>query len=286
MIRVQRVKVNRSIGGDIVLLTALALFGSIMALPMLYAISSSLKPLHEIWIFPPKFLVQNPTLKNFKDLLSLLSDSWVPFSRYIFNTLFISIIGTGGHVIIASMCAYALSKHRFYGAKFMFKVIVLSLMFSSAVTYVPTYLVMSRLHLINRYSSLILPAFSSSLGLFLMKQFMESMIPDVVLEAAKIDGAGELRIFFTITMPMVKPAWLTLIVFSFQSLWNINGGIYIQREELKTLNYAVKQIVAGGVARAGAGAASIVFMMMLPIIVFIVTQSNIVETMSASGIKE
>lgn len=280
-----RNRVNRSTGGDIGIFIILFIFGFLMVLPMYYAIITSLKPLDELWIFPPRFWVAKPTLKNFADLFSNLSNSWVPFSRYIFNTVFISVVGTFGHVIIASMAAYALSKKRFYGSQAIFKVIVTSLMFSGS-TAIPTFIIMSKLGLIDTYWSIILPAFSSTLGLYLMKQHMESMVKDTIIEAAKIDGAGEMRIFWTIVMPMVKPAWLTLIVFSFQGLWNSTGATYIYTEQLKTLNYAISQIISAGISRAGAGAASVVFMMILPIAVFMFSQSNIVETMSSSGIKE
>ena len=280
-----RNRVNRSTGGDIGIFIILFIFGFLMVLPMYYAIITSLKPLDELWIFPPRFWVAKPTLKNFADLFSNLSNSWVPFSRYIFNTVFISVVGTFGHVIIASMAAYALSKKRFYGSQTIFKVIVTSLMFSGS-TAIPTFIIMSKLGLIDTYWSIILPAFSSTLGHYLMKQHMESMVKDTIIEAAKIDGAGEMRIFWTIVMPMVKPAWLTLIVFSFQGLWNSTGATYIYTEQLKTLNYAISQIISAGISRAGAGAASVVFMMILPIAVFMFSQSNIVETMSSSGIKE
>ncbi len=280
-----RNRVNRSTGGDIGIFIILFIFGFLMVLPMYYAIITSLKTLDELWIFPPRFWVAKPTLKNFADLFSNLSNSWVPFSRYIFNTVFISVVGTFGHVIIASMAAYALSKKRFYGSQTIFKVIVTSLMFSGS-TAIPTFIIMSKLGLIDTYWSIILPAFSSTLGLYLMKQHMESMVKDTIIEAAKIDGAGEMRIFWTIVMPMVKPAWLTLIVFSFQGLWNATGATYIYTEQLKTLNYAISQIISAGISRAGAGAASVVFMMILPIAVFMFSQSNIVETMSSSGIKE
>lgn len=280
-----RNRVNRSTGGDVGIFIILFIFGVLMVLPMFYAIITSLKPLDELWIFPPRFWVAKPTLKNFADLFSNLSNSWVPFSRYIFNTVFISVVGTFGHVIIASMAAYALSKKRFYGSKAIFKVIVTSLMFSGS-TATPTFIIMSKLGFIDTYWSIILPAFSSTLGLYLMKQHMESMVKDTIIEAAKIDGAGEMRIFWTIVMPMVKPAWLTLIVFSFQGLWNATGSTYIYTEQLKTLNYAISQIISAGISRAGAGAASVVFMMILPIAVFMFSQSNIVETMSSSGIKE
>ena len=286
MARIKKSRVNRSAGGDVSLLVVVLLFAFVMVIPMYYAIIQSLKPLDELWIFPPRLWVASPTGKNFQDLFQNLNDSWVPFSRYIFNTLFVSVVGTFGHVLIASMAAYSLSKKRFYGSKIIFRIIVLSLMFSSAVTSIPTFMVMRDLHLIDTYWSIILPAFSSSLGLYLMKQHMEAMVKDVIIEAAKIDGAGEMRIFWTIVMPMVKPAWLTLIVFSFQGLWNATGSTYIYSEELKSLNYAVSQIVSAGIARAGTAAASIVFMMILPILVFVFSQSSIVETMSSSGITE
>lgn len=286
MAKLVKARVNRSAGGDFGLFSVIIFFALVMVLPMVYAIIQSLKPLDELWIFPPRFWVANPTFKNFKDLFQNLNNSWIPFSRYLFNTLFVSVIGTGGHVILASMAAYALSKRKFYGSEFIFKIITLSLMFSASVTGIPTFIIMAKCMLIDTYWSIILPAFSSTLGLYLMKQFMEMMVNDSVIEAAHIDGAGEFRIFWVIVMPMVKPAWLTLIVFSFQGLWNATGATYIYSEELKSLNYAVSQIVSAGIARAGTAAAAIVFMMALPILVFVFTQSNIVETMSSSGVKE
>ena len=282
----KNVRLNRSRGGDISIAVILTCFGFLMAIPMIYAISQSLKPLDELWMFPPRFLVRNPTLKNFSDLFSLMSSSWVPVSRYIFNTVLISFVGTGGHLVFASMAAYALSKHKFRGRTVIFETIVLSLMFSTAVTAVPNFLIISKLGMMNTYWALILPAFSSSMGLYLMKQFMEQMVPDTVLEAARIDGSGEFRTFWSIVMPMVKPGWLTLIVFSFQGLWNSGSTNLIQKEQLKALNYALSQVVNGGVTRAGAAAAGMVVMMIVPIIMFLVTQSNIIETMSTSGMKD
>jgi len=277
---------NRSYGGDAFIFTFLFLSGIFMVLPVVYAVSSALKPLDELWLFPPRFIVMNPTLRNFQDLFRIMSTSWIPFSRYIFNTAFVAIVGTFGHIIIASMCAFALSKHNFKGAKIIFNVIVLALMFNAAVTVIPNFIIMSRLGWIDTYKSLIIPAFASPLGLYLMKQFMDQMIPDSVLESAKMDGSSEWRTFWKIAMPMVKPAWLTLIMFSFQALWNMGSNIYIQSENLKSLNFALSQILAGGIARAGAGAAAAVVMMLVPVTVFLISQSNIVETMSTSGMKE
>ncbi|MDF2540629.1 MAG: transporter permease [Herbinix sp.] len=279
-------QLNRSPIGNAGVYFILTLLGIFMVLPLIYTISSSLKPLDELWVFPPRFFVRNPTLKNFQDLFRVLSGSVVPFSRYLFNTVLISVVGTFGHVILASMCAYALSKHEFPGSKLMFRIIVTTLLFNAAVTGIPNFMVMTWMNMLDTYWALIIPAFGSTLGLYLMKQFMEQMVHDTILEAARIDGASEWMNFWHIAMPMVKPAWLTLIIFSFRDLWSMGGTAYIHSEQLKTFNYAMSQILAGGIGRAGVGGAAAVVMMIVPVSVFIFTQSNIVETMGASGMKE
>ena len=189
-------------------------------------------------------------------------------------------------MILASLCAYPLSCYRFPGTRAFFSLVVTSLMFSTAVTAIPNYIIMARIGFIDKYAALVIPAFGMSLGLFLMKQFMDQNVPRTLLEAADIDGAGEVTKFFRIVMPMVKPAWLTLTIFSVQSLWGIGNSSYIYSEQKKTLSYAFSQIQTAGVARAGVGAAIGVIMMVVPVTVFIITQSNIIETMASSGIKE
>ena len=278
-------RVNRSFWGSFSLFAILALFGAFMILPLVYAVNNAFKPLDEIFLFPPTLFVRNPTFNNFSDLLNLLGESWVPFSRYIFNTVFITLMGVVGHVIFASAAAYPLAKHRFPGKKVMFQIVVLSLMFTPAVTAIPNYMVMSWLGLIDSYWAVIIPAFAYSLGLYLMKQFMEQM-PDALLEAAKIDGASEYRIFWTIVMPNVKPAWLTLIILQFQILWGSDGNGFIYSEQLKSLHFAANQIIYGGIARAGAAAAVALILMSVPITLFIFSQSKIIETMASSGMKE
>ena len=162
----------------------------------------------------------------------------------------------------------------------------MALMFNATVTQIPNFLIISEIGWIDTYWSLIIPAFAYPLGLYLMKQFMEQMIPDSILEAAQIDGANKWITFWRVAMPMVKPAWLTLIIFSFQTLWNLGSTVYIQSEPMKTLNYAISQIVAGGVARQGAASAATVTMMIPPILLFLFSQSNIVTTMATSGMKD
>ena len=284
--RKHKVVLARSAGGDAGITFVLAILGIFMFLPMVYVLSQSLKPLDELWMYPPRFIVRNPTFNNFKDLFVLMNDSWVPFSRYIFNTVLTSVGGTFGHLFLASMAAYALAKIKFPGGKTIFKTIRTSLMFHSTVTAITSFIIMSSLKMVDTYFAIIIPAWGSTLGLYLMKQFMDSAVPDTVLESARLDGASEVRTYWTIAMPMVKPAWLTLIIYSFQGLWNAGSSIYIYSEQLKSFNYAIGQITAGGIKRQGASAAATVLMMAVPILVFVITQSNIIETMGSSGMKD
>ncbi len=284
--RKHKVVLSRSTGGDIGITIMLAILGIFMFLPLYYVVIQSLKPLDELWMFPPRFIVMKPTLKNFNDLFVQMNVSWVPFSRYIFNTVFVSVVGTVGNLLFSSLAAYSFSKIPFPGRNWMFNTIRMSLMFHSTVTAVTSFFIMSRLGWVDTYLAIIVPAFCTTLGLYLMKQFMDSHVNNSILEAARIDGASEFRIFWVIAMPMVKSAWLTLIIYCFQGLWNAGSSVYIQSEQLKSFNYAIQQIVAGGIKRAGAGAAATVVMMMVPILVFVVTQSNIIETMGSSGMKD
>ena len=284
--RGHRVVLNRSAGGDTGITVVLTFMGLFMFIPMYYVVIQSLKPLDELFMFPPKFIVMQPTLENFSDLFTLMGDSWVPFSRYIFNTVFITICGTVGNLIFASMAAYSLAKLRFPGRNAIFQIIVMSLMFHSTVNQVTHFIILSAFGWIDTYLSIIVPSMATTIGLYLMKQFMETSVPDTVLESARLDGASEFRTYLIIAMPMVKPAWLTLIIECFKNLWNSGSSIYIHSEELKTFNYAIQQILSGGIARSGAGAAATVVMMLVPIMVFVLNQSQIIETMGSSGMKD
>ena len=284
--RGHRVVLNRSAGGDTGITFMLVILGAFMFIPMYYVVIQSLKPLDELFMFPPRFYVMRPTFKNFTDLITLMGDSWVPFSRYIFNTVFITICGTLGNLIFASMAAYALAKLRFPGRNAIFQIIVMSLMFHSTVNQVTHFIILTSFNWIDSYLSIIVPAMAGTMGLYLMKQFMETSVPDTVLESARLDGASEFRTYLTIAMPMVKPAWMTLIIESFKGLWNSGASIYIHSEQLKTFNYAIQQIINGGIARSGAGAAATVVMMLVPILIFVFNQSQIVETMGSSGMKD
>ena len=276
---------NRSIAGDILIWLMLLIVACIMALPLVLAISSSLKPLDELFRFPPTLFPRHPTLDNFSDLTVTMGQSWVPFSRYLVNTVVITVLGTFGHLIIASMAAFVLAKYDFPGGRTFFNIVVVALMFNGYVTAIPNYITMSRLGMIDKIWSVVLPAFAAPMGLFLMKQFMEGL-PISLIESAKLDGAKEFRIFWSIVMPNVKPAWLTLIIFSVQGLWNTRASAVIYSEGKKTLVYALQQIQAGGVARTGQAMAVIVVVMIVPIITFVFSQSQILETMASSGLKD
>ena len=282
---IKRRKPNRSIAGDIALYLFLLLVAFIMFFPIIYAVSNALKPLDELFRFPPKILAQNPTLDNFSDLFVTMGKSWVTFSRYLFNTVFITAAGTAGHLIFASMAAFVLAKYDFPGGPVFFKMVTIAMMFTGYVTTIPNYLIINKLGWVDTYWAIVIPAFASPMGLFLMKQFMEGL-PTSLIEAAKIDGASEWKVFSRIVMPNVKPAWMTLIIYSVQGLWNNRASTFIYSEEKKTLVFAMQQIQAGGIARTGQGAAVMVVLMAVPIAIFIFSESQILETMASSGLKD
>lgn len=281
----RRKKVNRSAFGNVMTVLFLILVGIFMALPLVFAISASLKPMEEVFRYPPTIFPQNPTTQNFSDLFVLMNTSWVPFSRYFFNTIFITAVGTFGQIVCCSLCAFALSLHKFPGNRFITKAIELALMFNGTVLGIPTYMIMSSIGFVDTQWAVIVPVFASALGLHLIRSFM-TQIPISVVEAARIDGAGHFRVFWSIVMPNVKSAWLTLMIFAVQGLWNTGASLFIQSESLKTLSYALSQIVSVGIARTGVANAVSVIMMSVPIIMFIISQSNIIETMATSGMKE
>ena len=282
---IKKRKPNRSIAGDVALYIFLAVMAWLMAVPLIYQINNAMKPLDELFRYPPRMFALNPTFDNFFDLFVTMGKSWVSFTRYLFNTLFVTIIGTAGHLLIASMGAFVLAKYEFPGAQTFFKIVTVSMMFVYQVTQIPNYLILNGLNMIDSYWAVIIPAFASPTGFFLMKQFMEGL-PSSLIEAAKIDGASEWRVFSKIVMPNVKPALMTMIIFSVQALWNNPASMYIYSEEKKTLVFAMNQIQGGGIARMGQGAAVAVVLIIVPILTFIISESQILETMASSGLKD
>ncbi len=276
---------TRSTAGNIVYFSILFLAGAFTVLPLIYCVITSFKPLDELLIFPPQFFVKRPTLSNYLELPSLLGKIQVPVSRYLFNSVFIAIAGTGLHIAAASLAAFAFSKSKMRSRVFLFTVIQIMLLYNSVTLSVPQYLIFTKLSMIDTYWVYILPAIPSAVGCFLMKQYIDVSVPDALLEAARIDGAGVVRMYREIVMPILKPAWMTIMLLSFQTMWTVipNGTIF--SEQLKTLPQVMNSISAGGIARSGSAMAVTVILMIPPILVFLVTQSNVMETMSTSGIK-
>lgn len=277
---------TRSRAGSVVYFIFLLLMGVFSVLPLIYCICTAFKPLDELLVFPPRFFVHRPTLENFTVLPSLLEKLRVPFSRYMMNSVVITAVSTTAHIFVASLAAFTLSKSKVKGRMVIFYIVQFSLLYNATTLAIPQYLIFSELHLIDTLWVYILPAIPSSMGVFLMKQYMDSSIPETLLEAARIDGANPYRIYWSIVMPLTKPAWMTLLLFAFQSIWSItptSGTIF--SEQLKTLPSVLSSVAAGGTARAGAAMATTVLLMIPPIVVYFISQSHVMETMSSAGMK-
>ena len=276
---------GRKIGGTIAIFAFLTILGLFMLFPIYLTIVMSIKPVEELFIYPPKLYVMRPTLLNFSDMFSAMSQNRVPFSRYVFNSIAVTLSVTVLQCIFASMAAFVLAKCRFPGSKFINSIIVIALLYQSNVIYIMQYIVMARLGLIDNPLALILPSVASPMGLFLMRQSI-GQIPDAMIEAAKVDGAGLFRICWQIVMPNQKPALMTLIIFAFQAAWNIQTGTVVFQEQYKTLTTVATQAAASGLARAGVASAVSVFVLIPPIVVFMLAQRQVIETMAHSGIKD
>ena len=276
---------GRKHGGTIAVFILLLIMGLFMLLPIYLTVVMSLKPVEELFVFPPKLYTLRPTLDNFRDMFDVLKSNRVPFSRYVFNSVAVTVSVTVLQCFFASMAAFVLAKCKFPGSKLINSVIVVALLYQSNVIYIMQYIVMSKMGIIDTPLALIFPAVASPMGLFLMRQSI-SQIPDSMIEAAKVDGAGLFRICWQIVMPNQKPALMTLIIFAFQGAWNIQAGSVVFQEQYKTLPTVVTQAAASGLARAGVAMAAAVFMLIPPIVVFMFAQRQVIETMAHSGIKE
>jgi len=276
---------GRKIGGTVGIFLFLTLLGIFMALPIYLMIVMSVKPTEELFVFPPKFWTLRPTLENFNDMFESVRRNRVPFSRYIFNSVFVTASVTFLQCVFVSMAAFVLAKCRFPGSRLINGIIVAALLYQSNVIYIMQYMVMAKLDMINTLWALILPAVASPMSLFLMRQSIKQM-PDAIIEAAKVDGAGLFRICWQVVMPNQKPAFMTMIIFAFQASWNIRSGSLVFDEQYRTLPTAVEQAASSGMATAGIAMAAAVFVLIPPMIVFILAQKQVIETMAHSGIKE
>ena len=260
----------------------------IMGLPIVYIFNHAFKPIDELFAWPPRFFVINPTFKNFNDLFQMASTTGIPASRYLFNSIIIAIIVVVASIVVGSMAGFALSKLKFKLKKPMLFANNIALMFVGTAVVIPRCLVVERLGLIDTFWVHIIPSLAIPVGLFLIKQFIDQ-IPEELIEAAKIDGAGHFRIYWSIVLPLIKPAIATIAIVAFQSTWN-NAEIstnYINRESIKTFAFYLQTLTNQGNAVAGQGisAAASLIMFVPNLVIFIFLQKNVMNTMAHSGIK-
>ncbi len=271
-----------------VILIPLAVF---MLLPMIFIFSNAFKPADELFAYPPRLFVLNPTFKNFTDLFSKMTNSGVPVSRYLFNSVLITAVTIIASIAVSSTAAYALSKKKFKLKKTLFAINTVALMFVPIAVTIPRFLIINNMKLLDTFWVHILPMLAMPVGLFLIKQFIDG-IPDEVIEAAQIDGATDLSIYRYIILPMVKPAIATIAILTFQATWN-NADVstnYINTESLKTFAFYLSTLTssavgANTVAGVGISAAASLIMFLPNLIIFIILQSQVMSTMSHSGLK-
>ena len=279
--------INRSV---IIVILVLTVTAVIFMLPVVYIISTAFKPLSELFLYPPRFFVQNPTLQNFNDFMQAAGASLVPFSRYLFNSVVVTVSSVAIAQFFSSLCAYAFSRMNFPGKNWLFSLIIISLMFAPEAVVITRFLIISQLGIINSYFGHILPQVAVPVGVFLMKQFMDQ-IPISLSEAARIEGANEFTIYWKIIMPNVMPAVGAVLIIVFQGVWmdTTSSVLFMTDESMRTLLYFVSTLTAlspgANVARQGAAAAA-GFIMFLPnFLLFAVLQKSMIETMVTSGIK-
>lgn len=271
--------------GRVVILVFLTLAGLVSLLPLVYLVCTAFKPAEELFLYPPTFFVKNPTLQNFKDLTAITANSAVPFSRYLFNTVLITVAYIFCLVFILTMACYPLSKHKFPGRNGLMTLVTTSLMFVAAAAAIPSYLIITSLGIDNTYLVYIIPGLANTTCLFLMKQFLDT-VPDDIFEAGKIDGASEWQLYTKIAIPLLRNAQATVIILTFGGIWadTATSTTYIYKEQLRTLGFFMNTI-GGGIARTGASAVSGLIMTLPSIIIFIIQQSRVMDTMAHSGIK-
>lgn len=265
----------------------LGLLSIFMILPILYIIFNAFKPADELFAYPPKFFVIKPTVTNFTSLFRQSSQSGIPFTRYLLNSIVISVIGVVLTLLITTLAAFGLSKIPFKFKKQFFKINQVALMFVGTAVTIPRFLIVAKVGIYNSVFAHILPVLALPVGLFLVKQFVDQ-IPDELLEAAKIDGASYYQIFFKIIIPMTKPALATVTILAFQTFWNneFTSQFYVDDESLKTVSYFLTTLTTGtGVAGQGISAAASLIMFVPNLIVFIIVQNQVMDTMAHSGIK-
>lgn len=267
----------------------LVLLGLFMALPIIFIVNHAFKPINELFLYPPRFIVQEPTLENFRDLFLKTQTLVIPFTRYLFNSLLTTSATMVSVIVVSAMAAYAFSKHQFPGNKLFFAMTIFALMFAPEAVAIPRYLVIANIGIMNTYLAHVVPLLAAPTSVFLMKQFVDQ-IPNELLEAAKMDGAKEFTMFFRIVMPICMPAIATVAILTFQTSWSQSetSNLYVQVESLKTLPYYVMTLtngLANNVVGQGVAAAVGLVMFVPNLIIFLISQRKVLATMAHSGIK-
>jgi ABC-type glycerol-3-phosphate transport system permease component len=264
-----------------VLYAVLIIGAAIMVIPFLWMIVTSFKPLDEIHAYPPSFIVHHPTIKAYVELFNL-----IPMGRYFFNSIFVAGTITIANLFFCSLAGYAFAKHEFAGRDKIFMLLLGSLMIPWQVNLIPQFIIIKNLGWLNSYPGLIVPAMSSAFGVFLMRQFIKS-IPDDLIDAARIDGCGEFKIFGLIVLPLVRPALAALAIFTFMAQWNnfVWPLVIIKTREMKTLPLALSVLNSQfgdnfAMVMAGAVVATIPVL-----VVFIFFQKFFVKGITFTGIK-
>lgn len=268
------------------ILIPLAIF---MGLPIVYIFNHAFKPINELFAFPPRFFVQSPTWQNFKNLFSSSSTGATPMSRYLFNSIVVSLVVVTLTIIVATMAGFVLSKKEFKAKPALTEINQVALMFVATAVSIPRYLVIEQLGIIDTFWVHILPALALPVGLFLIKQFIDQ-VPDTIIEAAIIDGASDWQIYTRVVLPMIKPAIATVAILSFQATWNNveTSDLFLNSESLKTFAFYMSTLTSASgntVAGTGVSAAASLIMFLPNLIIFIFLQKQVMDTMAHSGIK-
>jgi ABC-type glycerol-3-phosphate transport system permease component len=258
-----------------------------MTLPIVYILNQAFKPLDGLFRFPPTFIARRPTLQNFNMIMSLTSGTGIPMSRFLVNTIVITVLTVGLAVLITAMSAYAFSKKKFRYREWLFKLNQAALVFVPAAVGIPRYLIIVNMGLNNNFLVHILPLIAMPVALFLVKQFVDQ-VPDSLIESARLDGAGEVKVMLKIVFPLIKPALATVGILSFQIVWGATeaSNLYIVDDTLKSFAFYIGNLATLNTpAMAGVQAAAALIMFLPNLIIFIAMQSMVMNTMSHSGIK-
>lgn len=274
--------------GQIPIYIILIPFAFLMLLPIVFIICHAFKPTTELFAFPPQFLVKQPTLQNFRKLAQSASTAGIPISKYVFNSIFVTVVVVVGNIIISTMAGFALSKMEFKGRDALFSINQAALMFVASAVGIPRYLIISGIGVTETYWAHILPLLAQPVTLFLIKQFIDG-VPNALLEAAEIDGASTFRVYYKIILPLVKPAISTGVILSFQQAWGYldSSNLYVSTDSMKTLTFYMSTLASANNAVAGQGiAAAAALIMFIPnLVLFLFCQKDVMNTMASSGIK-